>query len=330
MISIRTLEKVLIAMADFQGKMIYYNELSMSDDTAYEVVIKALSEEIMVVLKATKISPDRLCGIAIGCDGIIDSKEGVLLNPTNHHWDNHLTIRRDLENALPFKTKIIIDSTYRFSGYAELLFEENLKGNIFVLTWDDTRVFGGCMLSNRVFMEGNTDIVGEFPHIIIDTTSPIVCSCGRCGCIGSVLSKEAVFEYISRIWEKYPESLITEKYKKGSLIAKDIFLEGKKGDPFACDLLDHIIDYYAILIHNVLSLHSAQRVILQGLFAESGDYFISNLKQKLYHFNNFDIHKDVDIIYSIDSDNSPDYLNNKFLNGAALYAFNQCIRNASF
>jgi len=327
-ISIKRLERTIIAMVNFQGKVIYFNELSLAEDSAYEEVVRVLAREVQDILEKKQISPEQICGIAIGCDGIIDSKEGIILNPTNRNWKESLPIKHDLVQALDFQTKILIDSTYRLSGYAELLNEKNLKGNILVLTWDDTTVFGGCMLSEKLFIDGHTDIVGEFPHIIIDATSPIVCTCGRRGCIGSILSKEAVFEYISRAWRNFPHSPITEKYLTDTLKALDIFREGNNGDAFAQDLLDHIIDYYAVLIHNVLSLHSAQKVILQGMFVESGDYFISNLKQKFHEFNQFNIHKEVDIFYSSNLEDASDhYLNNKFIYGAALYVSDQYVKN---
>ena len=79
---------------------------------------------------------------------------------------------------------------------------------------------------------------------------------------------------------------------------QDVFTLSSGRDAFALDCLSHISRYFAILIHNIFNLYSVQEVVLQGMFARSGDVFLEQMRQQLETFNQLSIYREIRVCYS--------------------------------
>lgn len=309
-------DHISCTVMDFTGKEVVYNRVSTPADISYKEALQIAGPLIMKTVEETGIPFEKFCGLAISYDGIVDTNNGTILNSANHDWDGEQKVCEDLKAMLPFDIHIVIDNACCFAGYAELSNRDMLLGNKMVITWDTDRTLGCSMLVGQKLVVNNEGITGGFGHVLIDTASPIMCRCGRRGCLQSVLSRDAMMEYISRRNPVYPDSLITQKYYSGDVDMKDVFVLAKQGDAFALDLLSHIVRYFSILIYNVFSLNSAQKVILQGIFSLSGDLFLNQLKEQLVNFNELHVFRNIDIVYSkynMETDTNP------YMEGAAMY-----------
>ena len=123
-------------------------------------------------------------------------------------------------------------------------------------------------------------------------------------------------------WQKYPASPVSQKFLSGSLAPRDIFAAASQGDPFGQSLVDYLVDIFSILIHNLISLNSAKRVVLQGFFASEGDYFLRRLREKVLNFNRFRLCGNIHLDYS-QLDLSPDYREQEpYILGASLSVSN--------
>ncbi len=293
-------EHVSCTLVDFTGVVVCRKKISTTADSEYGEILSLAVSLIHEVLEETGIPFDKICGIAVSYDGIIDTINGTILDSAHRDWKGPLPIRDDLRALLPNTgINIVVDNACSFAGYAELAFPEQLPGNKLVIIWDADRTLGCSLLADNRLVINREGITGSFAHVVIDTASSIPCRCGVNGCLQSVLSYEAFCDYFYRRKSEFPDSPLTKKVNNEPLEIQDVFLCARENDPFALDIMDHMVNYFAILIYNAFSMHASQKVILQGMFALSGNLFLDRLKDRLLNFNRLHAYRDIDVSYSL-------------------------------
>lgn len=283
---------------NFGGELPYRKRIETDPTETYTETVNRIAVMVREAMQAVGVSPEKLCGIAILYDGIIDTVSGEILHSAYRPWPSHLKLREDLAEQLPFETSIIVDNASVFAGYAETSILSESAANRMVIVWDADRTLGYCMISGQELVRSAGGISGGFAHVVLDPSSQIVCSCGAHGCLQSLLSNESLLDYVGRSHKKYPDSALTERFFAGTLCMQDVFTLSSGRDAFALDCLSHISRYFAILIHNIFNLYSVQEVVLQGMFARSGDVFLEQMRQQLETFNQLSIYREIRVCYS--------------------------------
>lgn len=309
------------ALVNMSCKTKAEHQYFFSSSASYEESISATVTVIRELLKEGGIAWKNLCGIAIGCGGIVDSQNGILRFAMHNSWGSNLPIVEDLKKKIEADIPIYVDNSCRFFGYAEIndSCNQNQAGScVTIYTSGST---GGSLLLNHNMLHGNNGFIGEFGHIIVDPTSRIQCSCGGYGCFETMVSTKTLIENAYHNYKSYPDSLLYQKCADGTLKLQDIFDASNKGDPFSCDLINDIAKYFSILIHNIILLHDPQNVIIQGPYTQAGDYFINTLRRKMDAFPFYKIKRHLNISYS-----SMDPVTALFY-GASLYAVDTFFKN---
>lgn len=305
---------------NFAEECVYEKSEEISVDTEYQDALELIAAMILEAMEANEMASSQVCGIAILYDGIVNYREGIILDSVYHNWGSGLHICEDLAGLLPFDKLIIVDNATHFSGYSETVRRRNDTPDKMIITWDENRMLGWSLLKGNELVSSNNGISGAFSHIIIDTRATLNCRCGAKGCLEAVLSLEALCEYIKKNRNEYPNSDLVEKYDDGRFEIKDIFIDAGCGDHLAHALMSQIAEYFAILIYNVYTLFGVQKVVFQGIFSLSGELFLDMMRKKLLNFNKLNLFKreDIDLVYSRYSYNQKEAGKNPYLKGAAM------------
>jgi N-acetylglucosamine repressor len=317
------------SVLDLSGKLKYNKSSFLHVEISYEEIIQLMSTLINDAMQALSLLPDSVCGISVAYNGIVNTSTGEILYPTGCINTVNRTLRDDLTRELPFACDIIVDNTCRFSGYAELMFEDNRRiDNLVVICTDQTT--NGCILIDQKFVAGHKSYVGEFGHLIIDPTSSINCFCGRKGCLESLISRNAIVELAVRMSTGFLSSPVAQRVIAGSINsvnAEEIFKEANNGESFSQCLLNRIVEYFTILIHNIALLNNTKKFILQGMYASAGDYFLQRLNKNVHSFSRFKIHNDIQIAYSQFESIPKKAENDPVVLGAGFYTSTQYMHN---
>jgi predicted NBD/HSP70 family sugar kinase len=78
----------------------------------------------------------------------------------------------------------------------------------------------------------------------------------------------------------------------------DIFNSANQGDRFARELMDDVIGWFAIGISNMILMYDPELIVIQGIYERAGDYFISELRNRVNTVSLPRINKEVRIEYS--------------------------------
>lgn len=314
-------DRIYCTVYNFVEEGIWEQSAALPPDATYDQALETAADLIMRAIQDDKVVRSRIAGIAILYDGIVDYRNGVILDSVHHNWGRGLPICADLAARLPITAaRIIVDNATHFSGYSEAVLRKHETQDKMIITWDENRMLGWSLLSRNELMNNDGGISGTFSHIILDTTTPRVCRCGARGCLEVLLSLEALGDYIRDNRDRYPDSELLYRYDRGEFEIRDIFSGAREGDRLAYDLMVRIAGYFTTLVRNVFNLFGQQKIVFQGMFSLSGDLFLEVLREKLLQFNILHLFNedDISLVYSRYSYGQKEEGKNPYLKGAAM------------
>jgi predicted NBD/HSP70 family sugar kinase len=300
------------AVMDLKCNVINQRSLKCASDTSYQNAVGNMADMICQMINDSGLKIDKLNPIVIGCEGIIDAHNGIVHYTIHHKWGQNLPLREDLTRALAFPVNIYVDNNLRLAGYIDMIMNGNTYDSQAVII--TTYSAGGSILENQQLIHGNNGFVGEFGHMIIEPHSDIQCDCGGYGCFGALVSPNAVLAQADKLYGNYPESAIYPKARDGGLEITDIFDASNQNDIFARALMDQIIHYFSIVMHNIVLLRDPEKIIIQGVYASAGGYFLENLQKKVNSLPFYKMERNLPIAYTSVSGFNP------YLIGAGYYA----------
>jgi N-acetylglucosamine repressor len=266
----------------------------------YEDYTGSLAQMVLLIerlLTAAGLTLEQVYGIAIGCDGIVDTVNGILRYPLHLRWGQELPLREDLQKALQAPVRIVVDNACRFLGQAErMLRGEDAPDCMVTVTSDNST--GGCVIQNRSFHAGRNGFIGEFGHIIVEPSSQVVCQCGCRGCFETMVAPLRVLQLAKETAPSFPDSPLAQKALAENLTMDDLFSGAGQQDIFAQQVLAPVLEYFAVLIHNIVLMHDPQEIVIQGTYARAGDYFLDQLQQQLSKFQFYQLEHHLVISYS--------------------------------
>jgi len=301
------------AVVDMKCRVLHKTLEKVEEPRSYEGTIKQLADVTVKMAQDMNIPQEKICTVTLGFAGVCDADNGIIYYPMYPGWPRDLPARADMEAALPFETAVYIDNDSRFRGYSVLQTEENRQLQSIAIISSGTRA-GGCILENHALNRGVNGFVGEFGHMVVEPYSKEQCSCGGYGCFESMVSTDTVLRRAYEVCDNYPHSAIYQAAKDKTLEMQDVFAAAKQGDVLATLLMDRVIHYFSILIHNIVLVCDPSKFIIQGAFTQAGDYFLDHIREEVNAFPFFNIKSQLNISFS------PVPWKEAFYVGAALYA----------
>jgi glucokinase len=133
------------------------------------------------------ITKDQLAGIGIGCPGMLDLDQGIVVEAANLGWENE-PVKDKLEKAFGCPAVIMNDVDAGVYGEYRL---GAAKGARTVLgVFPGTGVGGGLVYEGAIFRGKNFSCL-EVGHMQVIPNGPR-CACGRLGCLEAVSSRLAI------------------------------------------------------------------------------------------------------------------------------------------
>jgi len=269
---------------------------SVTPTLSYESTVVKIAGLIEAGRAQAGISSEKICGISVGCEGIISSDRGVLLHPVHHKWKNDLPLVQDLRTLLDFECPIVLDNDCRNLARMEMIARNDTQLSAAIIFTG--YAIGGCIVNCGNILSGKNGLIGEFGHIVMEPESLLTCACGNNGCFEAVASSGRLLQLAYEAPET-EKTTLRQKITTATLKTGDIFRAADTGDAFARKKLDIIIKYYSLFIHNVSLMHDIDTVIMQGDFATAGEYFLSQLKKRVNAYRFHRLRHELHISYSL-------------------------------
>lgn len=214
-----------------------------------------------VVDAVVRLGPTRRVGV--GLAGLVDHGSGALV------WGPHLRHRGLAVGARVGESlgvPVVVDNDANMAVVAEATMGAAVGRRHVVLVALGTGIGVGIRLGERI-VRGRGH-AGEAGHMIVTTTSPRVCACGRRGCWETEVSGRVLDEAARRLFGP-------------AATTADLVSSARSGDEAASDVLTDAGHRLATGLEVILLLLDPDVIVVGGAVSAAGDLLLEPARRRL-------------------------------------------------
>ena len=234
------------------------------------------SEKIkdMLVKALKNILNDNVIGIGFGVAGIIDRKNGIVIESPNIPSINGFRIKETFEKE--FSLPVIVENDANTYAYAEKWVGTGKNIDNFIVLTLGTGLGGGIIYKGELF-EG----AAEIGHMVVEPEGRF-CTCGSFGCLESYASGRAVVDRGISSLEKGGKSILKD-YSDGNfykITPEEVYKAALEGDSLSREVFREVGKYLGVGTANLVNIFSPEAIIIGGGLIGAWDLFIEELKKE--------------------------------------------------
>lgn len=214
-------------------------------------------------------------GVGIGCPGIIDSKNGVVVFAANLKFNN-VPLASMVEEQVNLPVRMTNDANAAALGEAKFGAGKIYRNSVLVTL--GTGVGGGIVIDDVLF-EGFRSAGAEIGHMII-VKDGLPCTCGNNGCFEAYSSASALIKKTADEMRAHPESAMWDTYTPETVSGKTAF-KYWESDKTAADVLDWYLDHLAVGLVNIANIFRPQVIMIGGGISKEGDRLVNPLQKRV-------------------------------------------------
>ena len=257
---------------DENGKLLAKDSVKTSKEDGYAVTVAKMAQLVRTLGEAKKV---KVSAVGIGSPGIIDGKEGVVVNWFNYGWSDK-PLARDLSEKLGVPVCLTNDANAAALGEAKFGAGKSYEDSILITL--GTGVGSGIIIGGKIF-EGFHGAGGEAGHMVI-SLGGVPCGCGRRGCFEQYASATALMRDTKRAMFEHKDSLMWQiAGDPDNVDGKTAFDAAKAGDEVGTQVVKNYIMYLGEGILNLVGILRPQAILLGGGVSNQGEYLLQPLRK---------------------------------------------------
>lgn len=211
-------------------------------------------------------------GVALTVPGTVDHEAQVLrYNSQAPGWGADVALLPRLQALFGPKPVYFVENAGKAAGRAVLLDNPEYSRQR-MLTLFTTWGVSACMIERGHVLSGRDSLIGEIGHMLISDHGPVVCGCGKRGCLESLVSLSRVRARMEAKGAKPPASM------------GELFERSRAGEAAARETSEAVAHCFAVALHNLSLAYNQEAVIFQGDYAWADEAFDRRLKEELREF----------------------------------------------
>ncbi|MDR3337065.1 MAG: ROK family transcriptional regulator [Treponema sp.] len=224
--------------------------------------------------KSPHLDAEKLQAVCVAIPAKINNAEKIINFSSVLDIQKNCDLLAELKTIQP-KLPLLVGNTSSAYAYAEYKYVYNGKIDDMIFFCIGAGVGAGILMNGRVFN-------GEIGHMTIDPEGPL-CSCGKRGCVESLVSKTVLLREFEMIVRKNRDSHL---YKlcdgDGTRIHYGnirVALENK--DPRTIEVAGRLAGKIAYCISNVICMFNPEEIVIGCGIEELGQTFLDMIIQKV-------------------------------------------------
>ncbi|MEN8174079.1 MAG: ROK family protein, partial [Chloroflexota bacterium] len=206
-----------------------------------------------------------LIGIGIGTPGLVNTREGIVVNAVNLDWqDFHLAKLLETRYALP--VKVLNDS--QATAIGEFVYSEKHQSEDNLIVVTVRHGIGAGILINGSLFQGDGGGAGEIGHVVVEEDGEL-CQCGKYGCLQTVASAQAIVKRAVNLATEYNNSDLAKYPQNISLDA--IETAWKSNDPLARRVVTDAAVFLGKSFANLVGVLNIHKIVLSGDIVRFGE-----------------------------------------------------------
>ncbi|MBN1286940.1 MAG: ROK family protein [Anaerolineae bacterium] len=269
--------KIEAALIDRAGSLLDLARVPTDHEDGAEIVmvrVIACIDQLM-----DQVDEDEIAGIGVGTPGVIDIRNGTVVIAGNLGWRN-LPMRRviaGLLGAVSWERRVWLDNDTNVAVLGEFYYGAGQNARHMLYVTIGTGVGSGMILDGRLY-RGATGGAGEIGHIVLDPEGRH-CSCGRRGCLETLISGPSIVYQARALLERgMPSSL--DHTALDSLSAIDVVSAAQTGDWLARSVLENAGVYLGMVLAHYIEINNPELIIVGGgVGAAAGELMLASARE---------------------------------------------------
>lgn len=252
-----------LGLVDLSGRVIAVRTENMDiGDGPQRILtwIAAVADE-MVTEHATP--GQRLRGFGIGLPGPVDSA-GLMVSPSRMPGWNGVDVAAMMTGISGLPSAIDNDANLMALGEHVSLHDEVQH---FVFVKAGSSIGCGVIASGELY-HGHHGMAGDISHVTVPGAPPVLCSCGRTGCLDAVAGGAAIVQALR---------------DAGVAVADtgDVLALARDAHPLATQMLREAGTRVGGVLATIMNFFNPQRLVLGGILGEA-EAFVAGVRSRIY------------------------------------------------
>lgn len=261
-------ETITLALCGMIGDVYDVDHYQQPMGGDLSAAFEPLGEKAHDYLRQHGLTADDLYGVVLTVPGTVDYETRLLrYNVKAPGWGSDVDLIRELRRLFGEGKEYFIDNAGKAAGRA-ILIERPEYAQKRLMTFFTTWGVSACMMEKGHVLNGRDSLIGEIGHMIISDNGPVVCGCGKRGCLESLVSLSHV------------RTLMQED----TLTFEQLFARSAQGDASARSTVHYLAHCFAVALHNLSLCYNQEVVVFQGDFALADSWFDRCLREELGQF----------------------------------------------
>ncbi|MCL4530459.1 MAG: ROK family transcriptional regulator [Chloroflexi bacterium] len=232
----------------------------------------ALVYEILDRLLTLQWKP--LVGIGVGTPGLINTKEGMVVNAVNLDWQN-LPLANLLQQRYQLPVHVVNDS--QAAAIGEFVYGGGYNADENLVVINVRQGIGAGILINGKLFQGDGGGAGEIGHVVVQENG-LLCRCGKHGCLETLASARAVIQRVKLLAPDFPSSDLAKMNEIDLDILQEAF---NANDPLAEKVINDAAQYLGLSIASLISTLNIQKFVLTGDMTRFGQRWLDAVREKV-------------------------------------------------
>lgn len=241
------------ALVNESGRIICSNTALTDAGNGKGYVIEKIVEQQKSFFAGKRDLLKCVSGVAIGCPGPVDTKNGIIFSPPNLPNWGRVPIKDILSRE--WGIPVFVENDANAAALGEYWLGAGKGSRSMVCITLGTGVGGGIVIDGQIF-HGATGLAGEIGHITIEPNGRR-CPCGNTGCLERYVGRQAIEEDMVRLFGR-----------KDSL--KELGRLVRLNNKSACKIIEGIGEKIGIVTADIANFLNPEMIIIGGGIAGLG------------------------------------------------------------
>jgi N-acetylglucosamine repressor len=219
-------------------------------------------------------------GIGVGTPGLVNTREGIVVNAVNLDWRN-LPLADLLRERYNLPVYVLNDSQAAAMG--EFTYGADHQSDDHLIVINIRHGIGAGIIINGRLFQGDGGGAGEIGHIVAVPEGGLPCRCGKRGCLETVASAQAILNRVRALADGSPGALSHLRNQGNNLeTAEKAFAAG---DPLVRDAVLEAGRYLGRAISGLVGTLNIRKIVLTGDMTRFGTPWLSAVRETAAQFS---------------------------------------------
>ena len=271
--------KVASGVVDSDGNILFSARVPITVTGSASAALDCVHAAIDAVLRSEFGSSARAIGVA--SPGPLDLPAGTVLHTPNLPCWKNFPLGDLLRQTYPMPVRV--DNDANAAGLAESLWGAGRAyRNVFYVTLG-TGIGTAMVLDGKIYY-GRTGAAPEGGHMTVDYHAPILCGCGKHGCLESFASGPSIARRVRERFHASVDGSVLKSLSGGDsqrINTEMIVQAWRAGDPLANQVLRETARLLAIWLGNIIDLLEPDVIVVGGGVAKLFFEWIEEIREQI-------------------------------------------------